>query len=102
MNADDLFKKLGYKKYKNLDYFNYEPTIEYKKSNDNNTITSISFYEPDNYIITSTYQQFSNEINVTNLFRLYNTRITFNELEAIYLKCKELGWNNIQIKQEGD
>lgn len=76
MNAEEMFKKLGYKKVQ-LSSSNY---IEYKRDDD------------DGYFV---FDLISKEIGVGYYF------ITMEELEAINKQCEELVWKNVS-KEESE
>ena len=67
--AEELFEKLGYKKYEYLEHTDYWQE---------KTEKIISFRNNKNVAVFNTYDGFE--------------AITMQELKAINLKCKELGW----------
>ena len=70
--ADEMFEKLGYKK----DFSNSDEVIEYYKYDGEN--------EDDLYVI---------RFYISSKRVWENSSITMQELQAIYEKVKELGWN---------
>lgn len=73
--ADNLFKKLGYKKYTS------EDCIMYMKN-----LFMITFIIPNKTFITE-YKQ-----GDYNFPKIRPFEVEMQELQAINLKCKELGW----------
>lgn len=75
MNADEMFEQLGYKKYTSDD------CIMYMKD-----LFMITFIIPNKRFITE-YKQ-----GDYNFPKIRPFEVSMQELQAINLKCKELGW----------
>ena len=81
--ADKLFENLGYKKIIDDDR---EITYQYKKYVFGELIENFITFKKLNKLFAKYYED-SNDIK-------YSELCTMLELQAIYLKCKELGWSD--------
>lgn len=74
MNADEMFEKLGFKKSEDKQSVFYEIRDEYEE-----IVTIIDF---DKKTKSYEYEKYYDSYNY----------VSMQELQAIYTKCKELGW----------
>lgn len=90
--ADEIFKKLNYKKVEENIYENEIENIEYRKIIENGSFSTIikiiEIFNPKFYV-----KPFINLVAINkNIMQKDSFDLSLKELQAINKKCREMGW----------